>query len=133
MLEQLTLIPEAEQNEEAGHGARFLGRCQGCRRPVSRLLPGEWREHVTRDYYGHVRRRRYFVPDTLPVDRSAPARAGRLGGVFTDCPDCGASTLLEPVEGKHRADVPCDARCTGARGPRCECSCGGANHGRDWQ
>lgn len=23
----------------------------------------------------------------------------------------------------------CDARCTGARGPLCECSCGGVNHG----
>lgn len=24
---------------------------------------------------------------------------------------------------------PCDARCTNAPGPRCECSCGGVNHG----
>ena len=26
-------------------------------------------------------------------------------------------------------EAPCDHRCTGARGPDCECSCGGANHG----
>ena len=25
--------------------------------------------------------------------------------------------------------VPCDARCTGAIGPHCECQCGGENHG----
>lgn len=25
--------------------------------------------------------------------------------------------------------VPCDARCTGASGPHCECQCGGENHG----
>jgi len=25
--------------------------------------------------------------------------------------------------------VPCDARCTGATGPNCECHCGGENHG----
>ena len=25
--------------------------------------------------------------------------------------------------------VPCDARCTGAAGPHCECQCGGENHG----
>jgi hypothetical protein len=24
----------------------------------------------------------------------------------------------------------CDARCTNAKGHKCECSCGGANHGR---
>ncbi len=28
-------------------------------------------------------------------------------------------------------DIPaCDARCTHARGPSCDCPCGGANHGR---
>lgn len=26
-------------------------------------------------------------------------------------------------------EVPCDARCTNARGPSCDCSCGGRNHG----
>lgn len=29
-------------------------------------------------------------------------------------------------EGKR---CPCDARCTHAKGPHCDCSCGGANHG----
>ncbi len=24
---------------------------------------------------------------------------------------------------------PCDGRCTGASGPRCDCQCGGVNHG----
>ena len=27
---------------------------------------------------------------------------------------------------------PCDDRCTSARGPNCECSCGGENHGIGW-
>lgn len=26
-------------------------------------------------------------------------------------------------------DKPCGARCTGATGPACSCSCGGENHG----
>lgn len=26
----------------------------------------------------------------------------------------------------------CDSRCTTARGRKCECSCGGANHGSSW-
>jgi len=25
---------------------------------------------------------------------------------------------------------PCDSRCTGAQGPKCDCSCGGINHGK---
>ena len=28
-----------------------------------------------------------------------------------------------------RVGVPCDARCTGASGPLCDCQCGGVNHG----
>jgi len=30
---------------------------------------------------------------------------------------------------KDENGSPCDARCTHARGPSCECKCGGANHG----
>lgn len=33
-----------------------------------------------------------------------------------------------PVETNH----PCDIRCTSAKGPECNCSCGGLNHGKDW-
>lgn len=31
---------------------------------------------------------------------------------------------------RHEHRCPCDARCTNAQGPNCECQCGGANHGR---
>jgi len=31
--------------------------------------------------------------------------------------------------GRDTLDVPCDARCTNATGPRCDCPCGGENHG----
>ena len=30
---------------------------------------------------------------------------------------------------KDEQRVPCDARCTNAHGPHCDCKCGGANHG----
>lgn len=29
-------------------------------------------------------------------------------------------------------DCPCDGRCTSAKGPNCDCSCGGKNHGGDY-
>lgn len=32
---------------------------------------------------------------------------------------------------KHGLETPCDDRCTNARGPCCDCKCGGANHGSD--
>ena len=34
------------------------------------------------------------------------------------------------IEGYVNNTVSCDARCEGATGHCCECSCGGANHGR---
>lgn len=47
------------------------------------------------------------------------------------CPDCGQRKMIrgQAVRGTIAPSVRCDARCEGARGPNCECSCGGANHG----
>ena len=36
---------------------------------------------------------------------------------------------FDAVSGHLNNQVPCDARCTGARGHNCECQCGGAHHG----
>lgn len=54
-------------------------------------------------------------------------------------PRCGLCTgqveYLGRVEGpsqwlkKTSHECPCDHRCTAARGPKCDCSCGGINHG----
>lgn len=35
----------------------------------------------------------------------------------------------ERLDGHYRATVPCNAICTGSTGKRCDCSCGGVNHG----
>lgn len=43
---------------------------------------------------------------------------------------CGEVVKVASVEGVI-SDTPCDERCTGARGHKCECSCGGEHHGRD--
>lgn len=39
--------------------------------------------------------------------------------------------VWKPIQGFLSPDHKCDARCTGAVGHICECSCGGANHGAD--
>ncbi len=38
---------------------------------------------------------------------------------------------MKPITG-WTSDHICDARCLGATGPTCECSCGGANHGKSF-
>lgn len=47
------------------------------------------------------------------------------------CPKCNAHTLNgAKVDGTY-SDHKCGAKCMGATGPNCDCSCGGANHGRN--
>lgn len=42
---------------------------------------------------------------------------------------CGRNvSALNEIKGRV-TDQPCDARCQGAHGPNCDCSCGGKNHG----
>lgn len=43
---------------------------------------------------------------------------------------CGRTMTGHAITGRLNADVVCDARCEGAVGHQCECSCGGKNHGR---
>jgi hypothetical protein len=35
-------------------------------------------------------------------------------------------------QGPVTTDHPCDERCTDAKGPICNCACGGINHGKAW-
>jgi hypothetical protein len=81
---------------------------------------------------------------TRPPDKGAPLHFFRCGDCFGTLAletgrsdavcDCGGQ--LEYLgRAKHERlvidglTVPCDARCISARGPKCECGCGGANHG----
>ncbi len=44
------------------------------------------------------------------------------------CVTCGVSFSIRQIEGRKSAHK-CDARCTEAQGHKCECECGGKNHG----
>lgn len=46
------------------------------------------------------------------------------------CPEHGRYLRFANLEAR-RTEKACDVRCTGARGHKCECSCGGENHGAD--
>jgi hypothetical protein len=41
---------------------------------------------------------------------------------------CERHVAMQRVQGR-KTDHVCDVRCTEAKGHKCECSCGGANHG----
>jgi hypothetical protein len=62
-------------------------------------------------------------------DRSRPFILNGIA-VSNKCPEHGVYRL-QPVKGRLVPDHKCDVRCTGATGPKCDCSCGGANHGSD--
>lgn len=49
-----------------------------------------------------------------------------------DCA-CGKSVYgveLRLIQGRFVPDHKCGARCRNSKGPTCDCSCGGANHGQ---
>lgn len=45
------------------------------------------------------------------------------------CHACEGPVIVRKIKGVHVADKPCNARCLGATGDTCECTCAGMNHG----
>jgi hypothetical protein len=84
---------------------RFTGRCpvSGCPERTSALVPK-------------------IVSQRRVIDGPPPHR---------ECPRHHRPMQWGAIAGVHNANVPCDRRCTSAKGRRCECSCGGMNHGMD--
>ena len=77
-----------------------LYRCRPCERNTKRT---------------HVWRRSFSgITTQPPADR---------------CITCKQLTAGTAIRGRYSAVHACDARCIYAKGPNCECSCGGANHG----
>jgi hypothetical protein len=50
------------------------------------------------------------------------------GGCWLICP-CGSAGMVKWMDVRIVEDTNCSAKCTGATGPVCSCSCGGENHG----
>ncbi len=49
------------------------------------------------------------------------------------CWTCGFRFKFVSVRGKVSPKHTCDARCEASKGPSCECSCGGKNHGASYE
>ena len=71
------------------------------------------------------------VPACVYIQACGGGKPTVYGGdtEFGLCRNCGKMMDYGQLKGYVKPEQPCDARCTGARGHNCECSCGGANHG----
>ncbi len=103
-------------------GIRATGKCHGCKSPLSALFT---RTSTTLTTWGLTgmksRTRRSYICESRLA-------AGSTSQTVTKCGHCGILAHLTPIDGT-RTETPCDHRCTDATGHKCECSCGGANHG----
>ena len=69
-----------------------------------------------------------------PVRHEGSAeRSTRKHGMYLiECPGDGGHMILAERLVAVTTTVTCDGSCMGARGPNCDCGCGGANHGKSW-
>lgn len=74
------------------------------------------------------------VPPGIYIMRCGGGRPTEYGGDVEMglCPSCHKMMAFAHLKGRISEVHICDARCMASRGPNCECSCGGANHGKSW-
>jgi hypothetical protein len=106
---------------------RYLGKCASCKTPRSALVPHTLMKYTY--YYGAVGGR---MDKSVSFGYELFTEGQNFLRTLT-CAACGSDDVrLKGVKGTFNADVACDPRCMNARGPNCECSCNGANHGAAW-
>ena len=58
--------------------------------------------------------------------------ANVLNNICVACRGCGRNRSAELIRGKVSHKHVCGAKCLASKGPTCECSCGGKNHGASY-
>lgn len=78
-------------------------------------------------------------PGALGIIRLEDGAQINAGGFITDaiyncrrCWTCGARFRYSEIRGKLSTSHECNAKCLASKGPNCECSCAGKNHGKGW-
>jgi hypothetical protein len=108
-----------QDSDDTTHTAAVLYRCRPCERLTRR--PHVWRRTLTRSTSGQLAGITWALPDgRTHRGEQPPADA---------CGSCKRQTAGTAIRGTYSSVHACDARCIYAKGPDCECSCGGANHG----
>lgn len=123
-----TTTPDATTTTDE---ANVLYRCAPCERTTRRSQVWRRRVHRTtqqQTWTDPIRRTaERFTEITWTDDQGRTTHGPHPPAVA--CPSCRRPTSGQTVRGRFSALHRCDARCIYAKGPECECSCGGKNHG----
>lgn len=102
---------------------RANGRCPTCK-AVKSIRVIQARKSKGPDRFGNPT----FAWRSQPVTGDLWRGLSDFSAWTVDC-NCGASMQVASVKGVLNPEHACSAKCVNATGHKCECSCGGANHG----
>lgn len=91
-----------------------------------------------RQAHDYVSTRRFIGNDKFGTPKySTPQLTREVNGVVRDvswdmhCSTCKSARTGTRIEGRV-TQTPCNARCLASTSGKCECSCGGRNHGKNY-
>jgi hypothetical protein len=111
--------------------AHVLYRCRYCEQSTKHTHV--WRQTFTRTtatraWWNPTMGREVRLPEITWTDAHGTTTRGEQAPV-SPCGTCRRPTSGRPIQGRCNLAHRCDVRCLYAKGPDCECSCGGKNHG----
>ena len=109
--------------------ATAIFNCKTCKVGKRIEYPESRRNHTG---YGHYEAVKYRLGEIVNAGWGQMKPREIHPWQEATCEKCGSPMKWGWLIGYKREEVPCDARCTGARKWHCECSCGGKNHGSAW-
>lgn len=108
-----------------------LYRCHPCERRTKQSHG--WRQTFTRTAthrrWWSATVRKHMHTAQIEWTDEAGRRSHGEQPPHAECQGCKRPTFGQAINGRFNAAKRCDARCIYAKGPNCECACGGANHG----
>jgi hypothetical protein len=116
---------------------RYMVRCTGCK-TVARIDVPARHESVTLSR--RVLGERGWVPEVYKHNTKVEDLGACVGYLYAvigsvlagsrvTCWGCGRALKFARIAGKYSPTHECNAKCLASKGPQCECSCGGKNHG----
>ncbi|MFZ3343347.1 MAG: hypothetical protein WA213_20890 [Terriglobales bacterium] len=110
--------------------ATVIYNCKGCKTGKRVEYPIEQGKgcFFRRDASGNLK------PSTIYILSCGGGRPTEYAGdvEMGICSGCGKMMTPGMLNGFVRPDHKCNGACVNSRGPNCDCSCGGANHGKGW-
>lgn len=109
--------------------ATVIYNCKACKTGKRVLYPEVDRSSGVKRWFRRAEVVGREYPGSFVYYSKAGGRFNVGDGV---CADCGRAMDWGYLQAWTVPEVKCDARCTNARGFKCDCSCGGEHHGSGW-